>query len=264
MAPIAAVPQRLTFQRGFTLIEMALVLVIVAVFLGGMLASVSTQDETRRFNDTRATLATVQEALLGFAAANGRLPCPAGAASNGLEDPVGGGVCTAADNDVAAGFVPAATLGLGPVDSSGRLLDGWGNPLRYAVTGADSSAFTTLDGIKNKGMAAISGNLLIVCTTGAGMQNAESTSADCAAGSPPLTKSAAAAIYSLGKNAATGGSGTDEKHNPNPNSALAADRAFVSHEPTPDSAANGEFDDILVWLSPNILYNRMIAAGRLP
>lgn len=37
---------------------------------------------------------------------------------------------------------------------------------------------------------------------------------------------------------------------------------FVSHTPTPAGA--NEFDDLVIWLSPNILYNRMIAAGRLP
>src|SRR5262249_43463568 len=26
----------------------------------------------------------------------------------------------------------------------------------------------------------------------------------------------------------------------------------------------GEFDDIVAWLSPNILFNRMVAAGKLP
>ena len=42
------------------------------------------------------------------------------------------------------------------------------------------------------------------------------------------------------------------------------DRVFVSHTPTPSNAANGEFDDIVVWISPNILFSRMVAAGQLP
>lgn len=55
--------------------------------------------------------------------------------------------------------------------------------------------------------------------------------------------------------------GTDEAANPNPNSAN-NDQVFVSH---PRSAAAGnEFDDIVVWLSPDVLYNRMVAAGQLP
>lgn len=262
-----AVPRRLTFSRGFTLIELALVLVIVAIFLGGMLMTMGAQDENRRYNDTRATMATAQEALLGYAAAHGRLPCPASAASNGLEDPVGGGACTASANMVALGFVPAATLGLAPIDNAGRLVDGWGIPLRYAVTAEYTSAATTVDGIKGKGMANITNDLLIVCSSGssgAGMVNEGTATADCPAGSAALTKTAVAVLYSLGKNAASGGGGADERHNPNPNSVLANDRAFVSHEPAPADAPGGQFDDIMVWLSPNILYNRMIAAGKLP
>ncbi len=40
------------------------------------------------------------------------------------------------------------------------------------------------------------------------------------------------------------------------------DRVFVSHTPTPPGL--NEFDDLVIWISPNILYNRLIAAGRLP
>jgi len=29
-------------------------------------------------------------------------------------------------------------------------------------------------------------------------------------------------------------------------------------------AATSEFDDIVTWLSPNILFNRMVVAGKLP
>ena len=78
-----------------------------------------------------------------------------------------------------------------------------------------------------------------------------------------------AVVYSLGANIARGGKGIDERHNPNvippsESTYVAADPVFISHEPAPIDAPNGEFDDIVVWLSPNILFNRMIAAGRLP
>ena len=41
-------------------------------------------------------------------------------------------------------------------------------------------------------------------------------------------------------------------------------RTFVSHPPTANGAPNGYFDDIVIWISPNILINRMVAAGKLP
>jgi hypothetical protein len=66
-----------------------------------------------------------------------------------------------------------------------------------------------------------------------------------------------AVIYSTGKNGASGGTSADEAENPNPNSAD-NNRVFVSHDFTPT------FDDMVIWISPNILFNRMVAAGKLP
>lgn len=256
--------------RGFSLTEMAIVLVIVALLVGGMLIPLAAQDEIRRIGETQATLKNASEAILGFAAANGRLPCPATATSNGIEAPAGGGTCTLLDasDAVPVGFLPGATLGLAPLDSAGRVLDAWGNPLRYAVSNANSSAFTTANGVQGIGMANIATTQLIVCPTAVGgVQNAGTANADCPSGITAYASNAVAVVYSIGKNAGTGGTSTDERHNPNPNmpsSSLAADRVFISHDPAPATAANGEFDDIVLWLSPNVLFNRMIAAGRLP
>jgi len=78
-----------------------------------------------------------------------------------------------------------------------------------------------------------------------------------------LTGTTPAIVYSTGRNGGYGGTGIDELANPNRNS-LNNDRVFISHMPTPSAAANGEFDDIVIWLSPNTLFNRMVTAGKLP
>jgi hypothetical protein len=39
---------------------------------------------------------------------------------------------------------------------------------------------------------------------------------------------------------------------------------FVSRVATPAEATAGEFDDIVTWLSKYTLFNRMVAAGKLP
>ena len=39
---------------------------------------------------------------------------------------------------------------------------------------------------------------------------------------------------------------------------------FVSRTLTLPGAGSTEFDDLVVWLSPNVLFNRMVAAGKLP
>jgi prepilin-type N-terminal cleavage/methylation domain-containing protein len=243
-------------QPGFTLTELAVVLVIVTLLISGMLLPLSAQQDIRARNDTQARLAEVRDALIGFAIANDRLPCPASPASNGIESPVGGGPCT----NPYDGLVPAVTLGLSPQDASGYLIDGWGgnanNRLRYAVTTSNTNAFTTLNGMRTTTMASLTPNLK-VCNSGGNVTGAGTPGASCSAGMS-LADGAIAIIYSLGKNSSTGGSGTDETHNPNPLAGVAADPAFVN-------APSGEtFDDQMLWLSPNTLYNRMVAAGRLP
>lgn len=252
-----AVPPAPTFAAGgFTLIELAIVLFVVALLLGGMLLPLAGQQDIRNYGDTQKILAESRDALLGFAMANDRLPCPA-TAPNGVESPVGGGACTNPHD----GFLPAATLGLSPVDTQGYRLDGWGgeniNRLRYAITTANSNAFTTQNGMKTTGMTTLTPDLQI-CNTGAGMANPGNPATATCAANTGLATDAVAVVYSLGKNAGTGGTGTDENHNPNPRSTVAADRAFVN------AAQSPTFDDQMLWLSKSALFNRMVAAGRLP
>lgn len=265
-------------QNGFTLVEMAMVLMIIGLLLGGLIPTISSQVEQRRTNETRKQLDEMKDALFGFAVANGRLPCPASATSNGVESfctgsgPCGAEVLVPPTHgrcfNPYSGFVPAVTLGVAPVNAQGQLLDAWGNPVRYAITNAKDASnnfyFTATDGIKTRWNSGSPLNSdLQVCSTSTGLTTATPDSADCALGKT-LTNNAVAIIYSLGKNFATGSSSGDEAHNPNPQTAITADRAFVFHEPAPSGATNGEFDDIVTWLSPNILYNRMVTAGKLP
>ena len=255
--PSQGIPLRITIlQRGFTLVELAIVMFIVALLLGGMLLPLSAQQDVRSQGETQKQLAEARDALHGFAIAKGRLPCPATAASNGVEDPVGGGVCTAPHD----GFLPAATLGLAPIDAQGFAVDAWsGNPInriRYAVTTANTSAFTTANGMKTVTMTELAPDLK-VCNTGTGMVSPGTVSANCAANTS-LASDAVAVVYSLGKNAGTGGTGADENNNPNPQSTIAADPAFVSAQP------GQNFDDQMIWLSKNILFNRMVSASQLP
>ncbi len=245
-------------QAGFSLVEMAIVLLIVSLLLGGLLMPLTAQVEQRRAADTQRRLDQAREALIGFAIANGRLPCPATAASHGAEDPAGGGACTTHD-----GFLPAATLGLTQVDDSGYALDGWNSRVRYAVTAkadAGGNTFTAVGGMQGIVNGAHSAAPLYtlpdltVCSSSIGI-----TAASCGStGSVSLVTHAPAVIYSLGKNWATGGgSGADEAAN------LNGDAVFVSHEPAAGTTPNGEFDDVVTWISPDILASRMFQAGTL-
>lgn len=262
-------------QKGFTLAEMAVVVVIVALLIGGMLIPLGAQQDIRAERETQARLAEIKELLIGYAVANGRLPCPA-ASTSGIAAPATSGACTSVSNGVAYGYLPAVTLGYAAVDSSGHALDGWHEPIRYAVSaptagvGGIPNPFTTTSisgaGMKGATMTSIaSATLLSVCTSASNIKSgtAGTATAECGT-SGKLTDNAVAVIWSTGKNTETGGTGSDESNNPNPNSTVAVDPAFVYHESAPSTASGGEFDDQVTWISPNILFNRMMTAGWLP
>ena len=63
-------------QRGFSLLEMAIVLLVIGLLLGGALIPLSVQMEKRDRDSTRQQLLDMREALIGYALVNGRLPCP--------------------------------------------------------------------------------------------------------------------------------------------------------------------------------------------
>ena len=129
------VPGRTALERGFSLVELAVVMAIVAFLLGGLIYTLSAQVEQRNFEDTRRRLEQARELVLGFAIVNGRLPCPATATSNGDESPAGGGICsTSLLSPAYTGWLPARTLGFQQTDASGYAIDAWGNRIRYAVS----------------------------------------------------------------------------------------------------------------------------------
>ena len=235
-------------STGFTLIEMAVVVAVIGLLLGSLLIPLATQVEERRLADVRRTLEDAREALLGFAMANGRLPCPATGTSYADENPLGGGACTNNYN----GFLPASLLGVSPTDAQGYAIDPWGNRIRYAVTATNANAYTSNLGISNQFTAGTLTPDLQVCSTSFGVSGAPPS---CAFVSR-LTDRAVAVIFSTGPNGATNVG--DEAENNASN-----DRLFISRIQT-RGLAGGDFDDIVTWLSPNVLYNRMVAAGRLP
>ncbi len=231
---------------GFSLVEMAIVLVIVGVLLGGLLPTISSQIEQQRRNETRKYINEVRDAMLGYSAANGSLPCP-DITNDGLADiasavttdniPITGQSTKKYSCSATVGTVPYNTLGVTPNDS-------YNSALIYAVTpvfGERNEVYSATGG----GGTLLSSSFFNLSSTGT---LRICTSAAC---STNLTSTAAAVIVSRGANWALTPS-TDEAENTD------NDTDFVSHDFTPT------FDDIVIWLSPNTLFNRMVAAGKLP
>jgi prepilin-type N-terminal cleavage/methylation domain-containing protein len=60
----------MTSQRGFTLIELAIVLVIITILIGGLAMPLSAQIQARRIAETNKTLEEAREAIIGYAMSN--------------------------------------------------------------------------------------------------------------------------------------------------------------------------------------------------
>lgn len=219
-------------HSGFTLIEMAVVLVIVGLLLGGLLVPLSTQMETDRRKETAATLESIREALIGYAVINGSLPCP-DTNDDGLPGP---GACnTGANQPPNVGGLPYVTLGVSRHDAWDNI-SAWGNTSwTYAVNGAYTQPL----------------NLPAPAIANDGNGDMEVRAAANCAGNQ-LGEQLPAIVLS---NARTNNAGVLEPENRD------ADRCFVDAGYT---QGNNGFDDLLVWIPTGVLYNRLVAAGTVP
>jgi prepilin-type N-terminal cleavage/methylation domain-containing protein len=231
-------------QRGFTLIELAIVLVIVTILIGGLAVPLSAQIQARRIAETKQTLQEARDALVGYAmitstATGGEpfLPCP-DAEGDGRSDVDGSGECTANSGGVSYGWFPWVTLGTAPHDA-------WGNRLRYVVISQFAKSSVGFSGTTP------SGTLINICDT----RTCSST----------VAESVAFALISHGPNGwgalnvndtmLTDSSGADEFHN------TKANLPVVSRTPTNAASASGEFDDLVNWLSLTTLMSRACPDG---
>ena len=261
---------------GFTLLELSVVVLVVTLLIGGLLVPLSTQVEQRNISDTQHRLAQIQDALIGFAIAHGRFPCPATVSSPpqptdlGVESPsTGTGICTHPID----GYVPGTTLGLTNIDSQGFAVDAWGsqqNRIRYSITNATvnsvPNAFTIPNGMRSAGIPALGNSAstyLYVCVSATG-----TTASACSAIVPPTDDpnalsrgDAVFVLYSLGKNAGTSG-GTSADEALNVKSTTNTTPVFVSR--TVSGQTGAEFDDVMLWDSRYDVLSRLSAVGQLP
>ncbi len=234
----------MTHPRGFTLIEMAIVLVIITILIGGLAMPLSAQIQARRIAETKQTMQEARDALLGFAMMSMTVnpanppgkttrffPCPdtQGTGNEGARN-ASGDCINGTVGSVSFGWLPWATLGTASQDA-------WGNRLRYVVISRFANSTTGF----SRGTS-LGGNPLRICATNActslvannavfvlishgpngwGALNVNSTTL--ATQAPP--------------------SGADELRN------LAWNPDFVMRAPTKaDNMALGEFDDLVAWM----------------
>ena len=281
-------------QKGFTLIEVATVLLIVGILLGYTVALFPRQQELKQYRAVDAEMDRIMEALVGFAQVNGRLPCPSNPASGGNEAPGGGAECTHF-----GGFVPVNTLGLtGRLNQDALLMDPWGNPYRYYVSasnflGAGGSDFVIAGEMRNVGLVDANTDLFIdldrqfvICDRADAILDdlcdapAVPVFGDPAAVAGGPYRGAPFVLVSHGKNWADGALAGDELAN----AGITLSNALTT--PMADGATGpyrikdveagettfvrritgfaDDYDDVVKWMAPSILYSKMIEAGQLP
>jgi len=244
IASLAKYRYRIQKSHGFTLIEIAFTLIIIGFIFDQLLTPFGAQLQQQKRQVTDSTIINALDAIVGYAIANRRLPCPAGDDTSGHQREQ----CLSPLN---VGFVPATTLGVGgEIDSKGRLLDAWGRPLIYAVSDSDHLTqgiqgmpdFLTVGEMSNVGLSYLESDI-IVCR--------EVTNSNCArkhirANQIPVL------ILSLGANDQRVG---QELHNQTSTS------LFVTREFS--EVSGHEFDDIVHWLSESLLFHALVKAEAL-
>lgn len=224
---IASLPRAST---GFTLVELAVVMLIIVVLLGGLLVPLSAQMDARKGAEAQRALGEIRDALLGFAVAHGRLPCPStendpNNVNYGVEE------ASCSTSLTVEGYLPWKTLGVSEIDPWGIQRTSAAQPRtgawRYRVDRNFATAFTLA--------ATFSDNLRIADNAGNDLTSS--------------SERAVAIVFSTGPNTTPDGQNASfEPTNP----------IYQAGEQTPT------FDDILIWIGRPVLFNRMVAAGRLP
>ena len=122
-------------MSGFSLLELAIVLLIVGLVMGASLKAGVAYISIEKRKVTIARLSALDTAFVNYVAQNKRLPCPAdgatasGNVNAGVEQrTAANGVCTTVNR----GVVPWVSLGI----SEGDAQDGWFNRITYKVISA--------------------------------------------------------------------------------------------------------------------------------
>lgn len=232
-----------TAARGYTLTELAVVLAIVALLIGGLMMPLSSQRSVEQARSTTQSLQDIRDALTGFALIYGRLPCPdtdtdPAQAGYGMEE----SNCSA---DLASeGFLPWRTLGVSEHDAWGEAWLDAGSPRRGHWRYRVERGYADTTKLKNQIFATTlatafpDDQLAVLNTTGQALYEDKER---------PI-----AVLYSTGPNLQPDGHNASFEANKD---------ALPTYQADTASAA---FDDQLIWLSRSSLVNRLVAVGKLP
>ena len=124
-------------QTGFTLVELAVVVLIIGILATMGLSALNVQLANSAISATKRNQDTIKDALIGYLGRNSRLPCPDAdfTAPDGIENRGATGTPTVPASPLLActtsfGIIPYQTLGL----PKSVALDGWENYFSYQIS----------------------------------------------------------------------------------------------------------------------------------
>jgi type II secretory pathway pseudopilin PulG len=272
---------RHSLTSGFTLVETAISLVLLALATATVVTVLQQQITQHKMTETDAILASARDALLNFETAYGYLPCPATAATNGQEAvTIAAGVRTCT---VETGFLPAVTLGMPNLDQWGLLEGAWHDAsgsttgthlraIRYSLASLSGAGAALAQALTRPGLGAptnplirttvaaqfttANNNGLFVCYSSNGILPTGNRCGPTAANT--LAGNVAAIVWSLGYDAPyLAQYSSDEKQN----EAQTVARVVISHNYVPSGAAGGPFDDQVVWIPYATISDRLVYGG---
>jgi prepilin-type N-terminal cleavage/methylation domain-containing protein len=232
-------------QNGFSLIEMAIVLVILGFLLGGLITPLTSQREISKRQAAERQLQEIRNALIGFAQVNNRFPCPVIAGDGGA--PSVAGPCLPPAGPPIADRVPYAALGLQGDVINGNLLDPWGAPIHYRLTDVPAASWVYATAIPTSAAPLPD---LRVCNA--------LTCLDVPPPSQIIATEVVAVVFS------TGPDGLDSPASISPDQLqnLSNGVDFVMRDNSGGYRTNIEFDDIVVWISQPALFYELSRAGQ--
>jgi len=216
-------------MRGFSLLEVAIVLFIMALLLGTTLGTLTEYRDVQNIKETKKSLEEIKNALLGYVLVRGFFPCP-DTNNDGIESTG----CSAGTE----GYLPYASLGgIGEKDS-------WGNHFRYRVDRRYATYATTISTSNH-----ITNDKLTVCS----LAGTDGTRLD----ADENGKSRIVAIvFSYGKNGVP-----DAKNAHNGSANCTNSTSPLGAEYTQD-VIMPNFDDILMWISKYTVIHELANAGK--
>jgi prepilin-type N-terminal cleavage/methylation domain-containing protein len=231
--------KRLGSSAGFTLVEIAIVLVVIGLLLSGGLLAVSPVLQSSRVSQTEQHLDRIEQALILHAIRYGCLPCPAdptlasgaadaGSAQTGVAAFYDNGCTASACQQTSYGAVPWVNLELSEAD----VLDGFGYRIDYSLT----ATLQNTNGLVHAPPSSYPAGTLAVLSAAAGTA---------------ITSQAAYVLVSHGADHSLGYSTSSiQATDPNGSADQAenadADTTFVQADENSTSGAT-HFDDIVRW-----------------